>query len=298
MPLPLIVGLGAGIASAAAGIWRTVTGVNRIKKAQATYEQRRHAYEQSEADYRAHQQSANKRLEEFGQERLRATVLLGKAAEFLKRARVKDRDLFQQAQVGEQQLRQWEGASVGAMEVLGGVAGSVASGALTAAGTYGLVGLLGTASTGTAIGTLSGIAAQNAILAWLGGGTLAAGGGGIAMGAAVLGGLVVGPAVLVTSFFLHAKASKVETEVTRAVAEMDLATATMSKHLAYLDAVLKRVGELREATTKLAVALTEILAGASTKSYKDAYRVAKAAKSLAEVLDAAVLDKNGNPVKE
>jgi hypothetical protein len=40
----------------------------------------------------------------------------------------------------------------------------------TALGTWALVGTLGSASTGTAIATLSGAAATNATLAWLGGG--------------------------------------------------------------------------------------------------------------------------------
>ena len=44
----------------------------------------------------------------------------------------------------------------------------------------------GTASTGTAIASLSGAAATNAALAWLGGGALAAGGGGMAAGEFVL----------------------------------------------------------------------------------------------------------------
>lgn len=44
----------------------------------------------------------------------------------------------------------------------------------------------GTASTGTAISSLSGAAATNAALAWLGGGALATGGGGIAAGNAFL----------------------------------------------------------------------------------------------------------------
>jgi len=47
--------------------------------------------------------------------------------------------------------------------------------------------VLGTASTGTAISALSGVAATNAALAWLGGGTLAAGGAGMAGGSLVLG---------------------------------------------------------------------------------------------------------------
>jgi len=53
-------------------------------------------------------------------------------------------------------------------------------------------------STGTAIGSLGGIAAHNATLAWFGGGALAAGGGGMAAGALVFGGMVAIPVLLVT----------------------------------------------------------------------------------------------------
>ena len=51
-----------------------------------------------------------------------------------------------------------------------------------------LVSVIGTAGTGAAITGMSGIAATNASLAWLGGGTLAAGGLGVAGGALILSG--------------------------------------------------------------------------------------------------------------
>ncbi|WP_207797903.1 hypothetical protein [Shewanella xiamenensis] len=51
-------------------------------------------------------------------------------------------------------------------------------GGSTALGAWGLVSLIGSASTGTAISSLSGVAATNATLAWFGGGSLATGGGG------------------------------------------------------------------------------------------------------------------------
>ena len=57
--------------------------------------------------------------------------------------------------------------------------------------------LAGGAVAGTAIATLSGAAATNATLAFFGGGSLAAGGLGMAGGTAVLGGLVAGPALMV-----------------------------------------------------------------------------------------------------
>ena len=83
-------------------------------------------------------------------------------------------------------------------------------GAATAAGSWALVSLLGTASTGTAIGTLSGAAATNATLAWFGGGALAAGGGGMAMGMMTLGGLVALPLIAFSAWSTHNKADEIE----------------------------------------------------------------------------------------
>ena len=73
--------------------------------------------------------------------------------------------------------------SVGAGVLLGGLGGAAAgtAGGFAAAGaTTAAVMALGTASTGTAIASLSGAAATNAALAALGGGAIAAGGGGMA----------------------------------------------------------------------------------------------------------------------
>lgn len=82
---------------------------------------------------------------------------------------------------------------------LGGIVAGGVAGAMAGFGAYGAVGLLATASTGTAIGTLSGVAATNATLAWLGGGSLAAGGLGIAGGTFVLGGIVAAPVIAVAA---------------------------------------------------------------------------------------------------
>ena len=76
----------------------------------------------------------------------------------------------------------WEDA--GAMAAIGvASAGAVIA---TEAAVLGAVMAWGTASTGTAIGSLSGAAAMNAALAWLGGGAVSVGGGGIAVGAAAV----------------------------------------------------------------------------------------------------------------
>lgn len=72
---------------------------------------------------------------------------------------------------------------------IGGGIGAGIGGAVVGLGPSAAMGVattFGVASTGTAISSLSGAAATNAALAWLGGGTLAAGGGGMAAGNAFL----------------------------------------------------------------------------------------------------------------
>ncbi|MDM8566637.1 hypothetical protein QUF74_13425 [Candidatus Halobeggiatoa sp. HSG11] len=70
--------------------------------------------------------------------------------------------------------------------IAGGI--GAAAGTLASATAFGLVTTFATAGTGTAIASLSGAAATNATLAWIGGGTLAAGGGGVAAGITVMTG--------------------------------------------------------------------------------------------------------------
>ena len=86
---------------------------------------------------------------------------------------------------------------------IAGTAGSVA-GALAGAGTLAAISAWGTASTGTAIASLSGAAATNASLAFLGGGSLAAGGGGVALGSLILTGGVVVIAIAGTAAVMFA----------------------------------------------------------------------------------------------
>lgn len=73
-----------------------------------------------------------------------------------------------------------------------GVGAGVAVAALGPTAAMGIATTFGVASTGTAISALSGAAATNAALAWLGGGALAVGGGGMAAGNAFLA--LAGPA--------------------------------------------------------------------------------------------------------
>ena len=119
-----------------------------------------------------------------------------------------DQEHFQSScDFGKQELQ-------AAREAAGGAGAGIAAGASVAfmapTGAMWIATTFGTASTGTAISTLSGAAAQNAALAWLGGGALSAGGGGMAAGHALLAmagpiGWTIAGATLLTSILLFSR---------------------------------------------------------------------------------------------
>lgn len=103
-------------------------------------------------------------------------------------------------------------------EIGGGAAGGAFGVGIATLGPTAAMGVattFGVASTGTAISSLSGAAATNAALAWLGGGTLAAGGGGMAAGQLLLNlagpvGWAIAGTIIVASaaMFLWTKSEK------------------------------------------------------------------------------------------
>ena len=145
-------------------------------------------------------------------------------------------------------------ASVGAGVILGGLGGAAlgtAGGFAAAGATTTVVMALGTASTGTAIPSLSGAAATNAALATLGGGSLAAGGGGMALGASVLGGATLGVGLLVGGFIFNATGSKLSNKAEEAHSQM-------LRSEKKIDAICEKLDKLRDSATSYISALKDV----------------------------------------
>ena len=131
-------------------------------------------------------------------------------------------------------------------EIVGGGLTALGAGGLAGLAAYGGVGLLATASTGTAIAGLSGVAATNATLAWLGGGSLATGGFGMAAGTVVLGGIVAAPVLAVGGMILASKAEAAKEDAYANLEVAELAAEEMKTARSKLKGIRKKVLELAQ----------------------------------------------------
>ena len=207
MPIPVLIGLGLGVAAGVTGVVKAVGAKQKNDQAQDVNEKARKIYDDAKADADRARRTANESVTILGKER--ADTLTNECSEFRetfnKIHHIEDSfsvDFGGQLEWNEEAYVEMKKLETIAFSMASGALKGSAAGALTAFGAYGGVMSFGAASTGTAIASLSGAAATNATLAFLGGGTLAAGGLGIAGGTMVLGGLLA-----VLGFTLSSKAS-------------------------------------------------------------------------------------------
>lgn len=210
MPIPIII----GAVAAAAGIYGIAKGVGGAKdhsEAKDINESAQSLVARTQTSVDESREATNQTIADYGQRKMRAFD--GVIGDFIDTfGRLKDVTLLDSPELDkltadnsvetiaglqhDHQMLKDAGLGIGA-----GLGGSAA----LAFGAYNGTMLLATASTGTAISSLSGVAATNATLAWLGGGSLAAGGYGMAGGMMVLGGIVAGPALAIFGHILGNK---------------------------------------------------------------------------------------------
>lgn len=210
MPIPFILG-GLALAAAGTGIKKGFDANSKNNDAKEIVEDAQERFEDAQKRLENERIRLNDELREFATLKLSVfTTEINTLVKLVKKC--KDANSVLNAEninFTAEEIKELESSVSSSLEISSGLGKGIASGALTAMGAYGSVGMLATASTGTAIGGLSGAAATNATLAWLGGGSLAAGGGGMALGTAVLGGMVAGPLIAITGFVMDSKAEKI-----------------------------------------------------------------------------------------
>lgn len=202
MPLPLILGLGAA-AAGALGIGTGIHGAVKMKDANDTMKLSQSRHEENLAYFEKTNKTATNDMDILGKKELEVLTSFKEFSDVFEK--IHNRPEFKTydqngVKIPSYNAEEIKKVSVGAGVLLGGLGGAAvgtAGGFAAAGATTAAVMALGTASTGTAIASLSGAAATNATLAALGGGALAAGGGGMALGTTILGAATLGVGVMV-----------------------------------------------------------------------------------------------------
>lgn len=210
----------------------------------------------------------NANIEAFGKNRvvtLHKTIgrFLGLLKDMQQENKIKEYEVLGEIGLDAQSIEKMEKIDMAASKALTSTATVGALGAAAAMGTPALVTsavtAFATASTGTAISSLSGIAATNATLAWLGGGSIAAGGGGMAAGATVLTSITAGATasvgLLAAGLLASTHYSRKLTEAKEYQASIEVEIANIEKLWVLLEGINKRTNELNSVTSKLEEAI-------------------------------------------
>lgn len=247
MPLPLILGIGAAIAGVA-GVGSGISGAVKMKDAKDSLEAAQWYHEKNREKLEEKTNHTEKIMEELGKLEVDITLSFKTFSDLIEK--IHNKPTFGKIDCNGVQLPEYspsdlKTAWVGLESAISCVAAggtSVFSGIAAAGATNMGVMMLGTASTGTAISTLSGAAATNATLAALGGGSLAAGGGGMALGSAILGGTTLGVGLLVGGLILEARGSKISEQADKAWEEVWGAEKKINEICDFLDEIEEAVG--------------------------------------------------------
>lgn len=246
---------------------KVITGVEAVqdrKKSIKTKEEADLLKAEVEATNEAVRDDMNETLENFGKRRLEALHnTVGVFLDYLNRmnqhSKVKEYEFLTQIGIKEEEITELQEVDMRASDAAKVLAVGGGFAVIGVAGTVyavtGAVTAFAAASTGTAISSLSGAAATNAMLAWLGGGSIAAGGGGVAAGSAVLASCATGVGIAVAAIAVCTLASsfysRKYTEATQYLADVQEWVAQTEASWVVMAGIKQRVLELQNLTNEL-----------------------------------------------
>lgn len=260
MPLPLIpaVLLGASALAGAKGSHDLYKANKKRKKAKT----RKGAAEQRLANATRATEAAHEQLQDDYARlllvQMSALSMLDEVVDWLKKGRITEHEWAALPEHDRPTAASWSETGTTASSALREawkVMGAAGTGELAKQAAF----HLGRASTGAAISGLSGAAARSATLAWLGGGSLAAGGGGMALGTTVLGSLNVGAAVFGAGLAARKVAAAYDASIADFEAAVDTDIRQMRSTRKLWRVMRQRFTQLRRATNAVARAVRTML---------------------------------------
>ncbi len=296
MAVPILL-WGAAALLAGAGIVRGVGALSDFEQAEKIGKDARHRYQKGEDKLHRDRDLTNTAFENLGRTKLAIfNDQIKHLVEVIKKSKRATSILRGfDVKISIQEIKEMERLVLKSLEIEKGLGVGAATGALAAMGAYSGVGTLAAASTGTLISGLSGAAATNATLAWLGGGAIGAGGFGMAGGAIALGGIVLGPALAVGGFMMASKAEEALTQARAYEARADTAIAEMGRLKVALTALRangKELSTVLHATAQRFDAF-KVDDDADQEAFATMVMIGKGLKSL---LDIAIMEEDGGAI--
>lgn len=255
MPLPFIIIAGAA-AAGLGGIGLGVNGAVKMSDAKKTSDMAQSMHKESKERFERNSKNANTLMDRLGRTEIEILNSFGEFSDLVEK--INNRPTFKQCQIDDVSLPEFDAAevrkvAVGASATLASLSSAAVgtAGGFAAAGAAVAIAASGVASTGTVIGSLSGAAATNAMLAALGGGSLAAGGGGMALGSAVLGAATLGVGLLVGGAIFGLTGGKLSEKADEAYAQAKKERETVDRIVNYLCILTDQAYQYNESLMKV-----------------------------------------------
>lgn len=256
MPLPLFFAIGAAIAGAT-GLGAVILGTTKTKQAQQTMQSAKKRHDKNVARLEKENQNTISIMDGLG--KLELDILESFNTFSILIEQIQEKPEFKTHDKGNISIPSYnpeelKNVSIGAGVLLAGLGGAAlgtGAGFAAAGGTTAAVMAFGAASTGTAISALSGAAATNATLAALGGGAIAAGGGGIALGTMILGATTLGVGILVGGIVFSVVGYSLSNKADEAHAQTEKAESEINKICTYLTQLAETAQQYYASLTKV-----------------------------------------------
>ncbi len=303
--IPLILGA-AALATGALGVGAGISGLSDMDEAKEIGEEAQRDYQDALYYLNSQREKTNQLAQEYGEFQMDVEIhTIGRFVDFIERNIGKTNQSQKKFVEGldripVKQINEYKTETNEAEQFFQGSIEAIEGGLKVCNGVKALGSLIGVASTGTPISGLSGAAATNATLAWFGGGSLATGGGGMALGSVVLGGITVGPALMIRGFVFAGEQEKALTKARQYEAEVNKATAEIDAIGDFLAQVIRRIYELRDVLVSLNNQAIYRLDELESLSYFDTNRdaakfqqVALLIKAISEIIKTPILDSEG-----
>ena len=299
---------------------KVISGVSAVmnrKQAIATREEADKLKAEIESTNESIRDDLNETLEGFGKVRLVSLhntvgVFLSYLEKLNQKVKSKEYDFLKEIDISVEEIHRMKEIDMKASDAVKVAAVGGGFAAIALAGTPTLVTsavtAFATASTGTAISTLHGVAATNAVLAWLGGGSIAAGGGGMAAGAATLATITAAAtasvAIIAVGTLASAFYARKNTEATKYLAEIQEWAEQIKASWLVLGGIKARVLELQGLTQQLEYKaldslqklgnIVDVFDANNIEHTKIFQQAAIMVKSMSELAQVAILDNDGN----